>query len=265
MVEQVQLVLPARTGKAIARCAVPVAALVGLVLVGSDVQAGLVTANYKGAAPGLAIAYTLEDTPGMPQPLTKRLTMAGVYNWAKVSGGDALPVHFATFCIELNQHISTAAVVNPYTYALVDLEDGSQPGIGTGGPGNDGPIGTVKANQIRQLWGMHHADVTDPVSAAAFQIAVWEIVYGPWFTPYPHPSTPQLAADGAAAIALAASWVADVQTPNPSLYENRLLAMTSPQAQDQLVLYTPAPGGLTLAGIGLLGLLGCARRRRAAG
>jgi hypothetical protein len=244
------------------RAALGLAAL--LTCAAGAVQAAPLTADYTIASPAVDILYTLQDKPGLPQPLPQLLTIAGELNWTTVSGVPGLSNQFVTFCIELNQPITTKPGMNQYTYNVAPLEDGGLPGLGYGGPGNNGPLGTTKANEIRQLWGMHYGDVTDVVTAAAFQITIWEIVYGPYFTPIADnvPGDPIIGTDGAAAIALAASWLADVQTPNPSVYENNLMALTSPTAQDQIVLIAPvpAPGGFTLAAIGAIALLGYRRR-----
>jgi hypothetical protein len=221
--------------------------------------AGSITANFNGASPGVIIGFTFQDVPGLTPPLTEQLTVAGEFNWSTVSGAPGLPNQFVTFCIELDQEISPG---NQYTYNLVPPEDGSQPGIGTGGPGNNGPIGIAKADQISQLWGMHFPDIDNAVTAAAFQITIWEIVFGSSFTPMVYTGDPQSASDGAAAIALASTWLADVQTPEPQFYESNLVALTSPTAQDQVTVLAPAPAPLALAGIGLLGLLGFRRRIR---
>ncbi len=234
-------------------------ALAAMLTWAAGADAGSVTADYTGASPSLVIEYTLQNMPGMTPPLTHQLTVAGELNWTPVSG---LSSPFVSFCIELSQQISSKPGANQVTYNVVTLDNGSQPGIGTGGPGINGPLGTTKANQIRQLWGMFFADVNSNVTAAAFQIAIWEIIYGQWFTPFAHniPGDPQMAIDGAAAIALAGTWVSDVQTSDPAVYQNNLVALTNPDVQDQVMMLAPAPGGLALAGIGLLTLLGYRRR-----
>lgn len=225
--------------------------LAALLAWAATVHAGPVTADYTGPGLSLAIEYTLQDVPGQSQPLPHQLTQAGELNWTTVSGVPGLPSQFVSFCIELTQQISSNPSVNPYSYNVVSLESSSQPALGT-----------TKANEIRQLWGMFFADVNSDATAAAFQIAIWEIIYGSEFTPYPHniPGFPQIAIEGATAIAQAATWVSDVQTPDPSAYDNSLVALTSPTYQDQLVSLAPGPGGFTLAGIGFLTLLGYRRR-----
>ena len=47
---------------------------------------------------------------------------------------------------------------------------------------NDGgsvysPMGVFKANAIRELWGEHGTEVVNGTTAAAFQAAIWEIIY----------------------------------------------------------------------------------------
>ena len=79
---------------------------------------------------------------------------------------------FQAFCIELNQSVSTNSWVD---YQITPLSDSPNPG--TGIPGVNG-MGAAKATALQKLWFSYFADaLISNVNAAAFQLAVWEIVY----------------------------------------------------------------------------------------
>lgn len=220
-----------------------------------------VKATLKNVSPGVRINFTINDQPGLPDPLPVHSTTAGVFNWTTVSSNAGFAPTFTSFCIELNQHISTGGT---YTYDVIDVENAPNPGQGTGGPGVNGPMGLDRANQIRQLWGTHFAEIgSDNVKAAAFQLAIWEIIYTEWFTPTPYAGGgATVLANGTAAIDLAMQWWNEVQTPDPTKYQHGLVANSSLIAQDEITLLTPAPRSFLLAGLGGLGLIGYVRRRR---
>jgi hypothetical protein len=253
-----------RLGQALPRMikAVPLLLALGWAAPNARALPLTVTATINNISPGVLIDFTLKDQVNVtPSRLT---TVAGVSNWTTVSSNAGFADHFTTFCIEPNQYFDLGHF---YTYDVVDLQGAPNPGIGTGGPGNDGPMGPSKADQIRQLWGMHYAQVNDAVTAAAFQLTIWEIIYGQWFTPYAHqsPINPQAAVDGASAISLAQTWLNSVQIIDPSQFQSDLVGMSNSDQQDAVTLLTPAPPSLALAAIGGLGLLGYVGRRRRAG
>lgn len=226
--------------------------VVGLILVGAAQADPLaVTAKLNGVSPAVQINFKLQDKAGSP---ALQSTSAGSFNWTTVSTNSWLGAQFSTFCIELNQYISPGS---SYTYSVVNLEAGTNPGVGIGGPGTTGPLGQDRADKLRQLWGMHYDEVNSNITAAAFQIAIWEIIYGQYFTPYTTG-----AAAATAAINLSNAWVADVQVRDESQFEHRLVAITNGTAQDQLTLHTPVPASLVLAGVGMVSVLGWTRRRR---
>jgi len=79
------------------------------------------------------------------------------------------PQLYDGFCIDLKQMIS--GHWKPYTLSAVEaapLDDGSP----------YGPMGSAKANAIRELWGEHFDEIGgSSLNAAAFQVALWEIIY----------------------------------------------------------------------------------------
>jgi hypothetical protein len=81
---------------------------------------------------------------------------------------------FSTYCLDLNQDIS---LNNPFVYNTAPLATAPQPGAYIP-PG--GPMGPAKANQVDILYGKDYS-LTLGVGAgddrAAFQLAIWNIVY----------------------------------------------------------------------------------------
>ena len=73
------------------------------------------------------------------------------------------------FCIDLKQTATSS--VQPYD--LTVLEAAPQDGGSV-----YSPMGSKKANAIRQLWGAHFSEINGvAASAAAFQLAIWEIIF----------------------------------------------------------------------------------------
>ncbi len=190
-------------------------------------------------------------------------TTAGLFQWVvnsstsdDISAGQALN----SFCVELLQNVH---VGNSYDYEVVDPTEVPAPN-GFLDPG----MSTEQASMISSLFDQHWDDANDgsSLSAAAFQIAVWEIVYeggqvdfgdgssaatgfntqDGWFT----------ASNNNGATDLADQWLA-------SLFNNgvaaALIGFFSPGAQDQITI-VPLPAPVALAGLGLLGV-GLGRRR----
>jgi hypothetical protein len=96
--------------------------------------------------------------------------LAGLIDWqrtggtyAELGGADNSGYKFYTFCVELTQNVYFD---HNYTYTVVDAENAGSP-----------VLGATRANLIRELWGLHAADALTSAGAAAFQLAVWEIVY----------------------------------------------------------------------------------------
>jgi hypothetical protein len=96
---------------------------------------------------------------------------AGVMNWTRLGGsyaglGGANSSNnvFSTFCIELTQSV-WLGFTNTYTVADLILAP------------NTRPMGSPKSDLLRELWGRYRDSVINETTAAAFQVAVWDIVY----------------------------------------------------------------------------------------
>ena len=183
--------------------------------------------------------------------------IAGPEMWHQTAGttllGDSSG-NFLTFCVEINQDVHLGGT---YTFYTGTVESAPTPGNPI--PGSSG-MGAAKAALLDELWARHYADITDANSGAAFQVAVWDIVYDADF----NLNVGNFHAYGnTSAINLAASWLTDINT-NASDYPNpNLIALKSNDYQDQVTfgpppksppLSTPLPSAASGATVALFGL-----------
>jgi len=164
-----------------------------------------------------------------------------------------------TFCADLEQ----AALGDFTTY------DVYHPEYAPIGAGNS-PMGIEKAWDLRRLFNQHLGDVASANGAAAFQAAVWEIVYEDTGTYNVKDSASRLWIEKMAHdpdwLTTANTWLTGLGTGHPDV-GLRVLANEDYQDYALVVLGLPAdpvPEPVTLAGLmlGVGSLVGYLRRRR---
>jgi hypothetical protein len=183
--------------------------------------------------------------------------IAGPEMWHQTGGttllGDANG-DFLTFCVEINQDVHLGGTYSFYTGTVQ-----SAPTPGNPIPGSSG-MGATKAALLDELWDRHYADITDANSGAAFQVAVWDIVYDADF----NLNSGNFKAYGnTAATTLAATWLTDINTNNTPYGNPNLIAIKSDCYQDQVTFGppvlspppgTPLPSAASGTAVALLGL-----------
>jgi hypothetical protein len=197
-----------------------------------------------GTGPSAITAYTLNGV--------KDFADAGVFHWTRsatnpgtYAGVPAAGKNFDAFCLEPDQEIPSGANV---AYTVVDLPS-APPEISP-----RGMMGAAKADQIRELWGRFRAAVgTDNVKAAAFQIAIWELVCDSGKDLAAGAFTADTSNPTAVAIKnQAQAWLDQV---NGAGAKANLLALTSPIDQDQ-IFEVPPPPPTTPLGPGMTATIG---------
>ncbi|MBX9628176.1 MAG: hypothetical protein K2X82_30540 [Gemmataceae bacterium] len=219
--------------------------------------AGYVTLQFDHttAAGAVAVSYPGGTVSGVPGP----------YYWDPVggppAGGFADPT--ATFCVQLSQYISTGQA---YTFQVDPVAAAAGPAVGK-------LFETLWAGHYDPAWGAN--GFTGSTASAAFQLAVWELVYDGAGALDVAGGNFQVKKPNGAAATLAQGWLTALPT-DPNLFGTKyagqeLVWLSHPTAQDQLAMRAsprepqaapvPAPAGLVL---GLIGAAGCglARFRR---
>lgn len=180
---------------------------------------------------------------------------AGIYNLEVLNA--TLPIGNRGFCIEMQYSTSS---LKPYDIRTLD----DAPRTQGNGPGADGTMGATKAGMIAALWGQHFAEIgNDNIKAAAFQAAVWEIVYENSGTldvsVWDNTENTFKVTGDANVIAQANAWLQGGTNWNGA--KAHLVAVSNRDYQDYVVpVPAPAAAGLCFLGLGLVGWV---RRRLA--
>jgi hypothetical protein len=209
----------------------------------------------------VTIYYNIGGVPG------NATASPGPYIWAQSAPiNSSLPATLATFCVELDQHFPTS----PTSYTLTTPA---------------AVVGSADAALISKLYGAHYNPAWEArgylgsVESAAFQLALWELVYD-------GPGNLNLATghvwqqgvnltDKTTPGGLAQSWLNGLSGVSNSAFDtafpnSKLVWLTNPTYQDQLVLVpktpngVPAPPGVVLAAVGVVALAGRRLVRRPA-
>jgi len=219
---------------------------------GVSAHADTVVAQLTGVPLSRSFSYSLDGGS------TWRSDLAGRMVWNRTGGthvGNPMGSFFS-FCVELTQHVNYNT---NYTFNVVPLSQAPDPG----GMGVGSGMGLTKAEQIRELWGRHYNSIVDADTSAAFQIAVWEIVYdsgndllnGSFRARKINNALP-------AWVTLAQTWLNTLDGNGPKPF---LGGLTSTGLQDQVYFESPAVPlpAAGLGGLALIATLGIRRIRRA--
>jgi hypothetical protein len=237
--------------------------LVGIVLTSTASATILGTVNINNHNNGLSDQGQL-----FGGGLTGGTYYTGIYSWTNThaTGTTDLGMDVPNwgFCIELTQ--------GPFNgwQSVIPLDEAPQPESIP----YDTPMGTTKANYIRELWGRHFdpnwvtdSNTTNKQLAEAFGTALWEIVYEPGGpTTWDVNSGPGFRATGIEQAATANTWL-DSLTGDEDYFDLNLAATSvlDVHGQDYLVRLPepvrpiPEPTTICLLGLGALSLL---RRKR---
>ena len=157
-----------------------------------------------------------------------------------------LGTSFFAFCADLAQPV---ALGQSYTYQVGSAAELPQVQLRTGNP-------ALAVARLEELWGRYYSQAgTSNTNAAAFQLAIWEIVHDSAAIP-PSLSTGTTTATGVTATT-ANGWLSSLTGDRSSFAGMRLVSLVSANDQDLITavaapvtVSTPAPAGLT---VGLFG------------
>lgn len=150
------------------------AALAAVALFACAAQANSVEYQFNSVTNG-----GIGLTPYMGSTAMSSAGSVGLYNWTIIGPSTLGPVgmNFSTFCIDIPQDI---ALNGQYDYTLTDPSNAPKP-VSTY---MNGPMGADNAAALGRLWAADIGNVLNATSvkneleaAAAFQLAVWKIVY----------------------------------------------------------------------------------------
>ncbi|MCW5774999.1 MAG: hypothetical protein KIS87_00945 [Phycisphaeraceae bacterium] len=205
--------------------------------------ADVVEMKYTGTGQGRNVKVTIgQTTMGVFAGQLKHTILSGTGEGATLVGDHV------TFCTDLYQYVKSS----PTTYTLVSVQE--MP--------DSAPMGSGRAGGIHDLYAWAGAQAIDLGAskdfAAAFQIAVWEIV-----SDY-DPSAGRSSLDvvtgnlkvkdsngGSLSSGIMGHLSAMFDAVGTGAARRDLIGLRSGTAQDQLVM-VPSPGPFALAGLGLL-------------
>ena len=162
-----------------------------------------------------------------------------------------VPKKFTAFCVEVGETINNGSQTHANVLPLL--------GATTAPGGISGPVlfDATRTKNLELLWGSYRASVVDVKSAAAFQLAEWEIAFDDDLTLTDN--TQKLWVDDVSSglYAKSEAWLSAIKNGNATSKQSLYLLQT--QGVQDLVTPVPEPGTIAAIGIGAAGLL----RRRA--
>ena len=202
----------------------------------------VMTLTFQNVSPGADVTYSLDSNA------TTRSTTAGVMNWV---GG------YETFCVQLEEYVSGG---NQYIYDVRDVAD--VPDL------EPGAMGAFRAGLIEDLYARNYASIDSAEDAAAFQVAIWEIVHERGDTTAGGLTLGNLGLStgtarfnvgaGSDVVSLASGLLAGLGGGSETyLGFGGLRGLSNEQYQDQLIV-VPGPGAIA----GMIGVAAMRRRRR---
>lgn len=224
--------------------AIVVAAIIAAGTLATPAPADFETATFSNVNPGEVVTI----------PVNGKLESgwAGYYNF--VNGSGLIKGPFSGFCIDIGQDIYYNQTVN---FGVAQLQAAPTPGTA---------MGTTKANLVRELWyNNYSASGLSNSNAAAFQIAIWEIINESSGNPLSVSNGAFTVSANAATLTTANNWLQALDPTGNGARANNLMALTSDTYQDYVVAVpTPAPPGwvLVLSGAALLAVPFAGRYRK---
>jgi hypothetical protein len=211
---------------------VTVTALVALCGVSN---AGLITAKYTS---NLSQSAKITGPYGYNNDNVNTVAFHWTRTDAAGPGVDStVPVTFDTYCVDLSQSVRSNTNT---TYQVVSMTDAG--------------YSVARQNLLTQLWQTYKPGIDTAAESAAFQLAVWEIIYDTNMDTnsgtFKVNSSTNLR-NAAQALVTSASNLAG--SPNGPA-NIQLVVLRSDSAQDQItaIPVVPSPGTVALAGLGLL-------------
>jgi hypothetical protein len=157
------------------RAVVVAIAVLGVLAVAGPAMADTVGVKYTGVSPNKTVNLHFETSTGHA---FSGSYLAGIYN-LQLSSPNPDPGLVGSgarrsYCIDIQDESSTKLL----TYNVHEVKDA--PVVGTGE--TSVPMGATRAAMLGEMWGEAFAKVGNPLNydattAAAFQLAVWEVVW----------------------------------------------------------------------------------------
>lgn len=210
---------------------VTVSALVALASVSS---AGIITGKYTST---LSQSAKITGPFGYDNDDVKTVAFHWTRTDAQGPGVDStVPATFDTYCVDLAQSVRSNTNT---TYDVISMTEAG--------------YSTERQNLLTQLWGAYKAGIDTKEESAAFQLAIWEILYDTNLNTNSGPfkvNSSSTLRTAAQTLVTAASNLAG-NPVGPAAFE--LVVLRSDSAQDQITaIPVPSAGTVALAGAGLL-------------